>query len=137
MRLVAPQCETLEGTHKPKLCLVHRDGRDDGPAMTLGLSPGNPSFRGISLGRNEIRWRVDRRILLILAAPPSPSLAMSQNKIFPIDVVDFRADNYSSDGKSVVVSLTTKYSAERRTYALPLACLHSFIADLQKLYAPP
>jgi hypothetical protein len=58
---------------------------------------------------------------------------MNQNKILPIDVVDFRADTYSPDGKSVVISLTTKYSAERRIYSLPVPCLYAFIADLQKL----
>jgi hypothetical protein len=58
---------------------------------------------------------------------------MNQNKEIPIAVVDFRADDYSPDGKSVIVSLTTKYSAQRRTYSLPLPCLYAFIADLQKL----
>ena len=48
-RLVDPQCGTLEGQCKPKLCLVNRDGRDDGPAMTLGPLAENHSFRGISL----------------------------------------------------------------------------------------
>jgi hypothetical protein len=58
---------------------------------------------------------------------------MNQNKNVPIAVLDFRADNYSPDGQSIIVSLMTKYSAERRSYSLPVTCLYPFIADLQKL----
>jgi hypothetical protein len=60
-------------------------------------------------------------------------VVMNQNKTPPIDVTDFRADSYSPDGKNVIISLATKYSAEPRTYSLPVASLFAFIADLQKL----
>jgi len=58
---------------------------------------------------------------------------MDLNKTPPIDVTDFRADSYSPDGKNVIISLATKYSAEPRTYSLPVARLYAFITDLQKL----
>ena len=61
---------------------------------------------------------------------------MNQSKILPIDATDFRADSYSPDGKKIIISLTTKYSAEQRSYALPLTLLYSFIADLRKLKSP-
>jgi hypothetical protein len=58
---------------------------------------------------------------------------MQQSKTSPIRAIDFRADGYSADGKNITVSLATKYSAERRTYSVPVECLYDFIADLQKL----
>jgi hypothetical protein len=58
---------------------------------------------------------------------------MTERKAMPIDVIDFRAESYSPDGKNIIVSLATKYSAERRAYSLPLASLSSFISDLQNL----
>ena len=58
---------------------------------------------------------------------------MTERKTIPIDVTDFRAESYSPDGKNIIVSLATKYSAERRTYSLPLASFDSFITDLQNL----
>jgi hypothetical protein len=58
---------------------------------------------------------------------------MTERKTIPIDVTDFRAESYSPDGKNIIVSLATKYSAERRTYSLPVASLSSFITDPQKL----
>jgi hypothetical protein len=61
---------------------------------------------------------------------------MNPSKPLPIDAIDFRADSYTPDGKNVIVSLATKYSAEPRLYALPVACLYSFITDLQKLKSP-
>ena len=58
---------------------------------------------------------------------------MTESKTIPIDVTDFKAESYSPDGKNIIVSLTTKYSAERRTYSLPVTSLYSFITDLQNL----
>ena len=58
---------------------------------------------------------------------------MQQSKMSPIHALDFRADGYSSDDKNIIVSLATKYSAERRAYSVPVECLYDFIADLQKL----
>jgi hypothetical protein len=51
----------------------------------------------------------------------------------PVNIVDFRAEHYSPDGKAVVVSFATELSAERRSYALPVQSLYEFIADLQNL----
>jgi len=58
---------------------------------------------------------------------------MSESKASPIAIIDFRAEQYLPDGKSVVVSFTTADSPERRSYALPVQSLYGFIADLQKL----
>ena len=61
---------------------------------------------------------------------------MNQPQAYPIEALDFRADSYSPDGRNIIVSFATKYSAERRTYSLPVASLQDFIADLQKLQRP-
>jgi hypothetical protein len=62
---------------------------------------------------------------------------MQQNKTPPpIRAIDLRADNYSPDGKNVIISFATKYVAERRIYSVPVECLNEFIADLQKLKSP-
>src|SRR5262245_53867822 len=61
---------------------------------------------------------------------------MTDLKLPPIDILDFKAERYSPDGKAIVVSFATKYSAEPRSYALPIQSLYGFIADLQKLQCP-
>src|SRR5262249_55131485 len=61
---------------------------------------------------------------------------MSNLNLPPIDIVDFKAERYSPDGKAIVVSFATKYSAERRSYALPVQSLYGFIADLKKWQGP-
>jgi hypothetical protein len=61
---------------------------------------------------------------------------MTDFKLPPIDILDFKAERYSPDGKAIVVSFATKYSAERRSYSLPVESLYGFIADLQKLQRP-
>ena len=58
---------------------------------------------------------------------------MSEFKMQPIEIVDFKAEHYVPDGKTIVVSLATKQSNKRQLYTLPVASLYSFIADLQKL----
>ena len=58
---------------------------------------------------------------------------MQQSKTPPINVIDIRAHEYSPDEKNVIISLATKYSAERRTYSVPVECLHVLIADLRNL----
>ena len=58
---------------------------------------------------------------------------MPESKTPPVAIVDFRAEQYSPDGKAIVVSFTTSESAERRSYTLPVQSLYGFIADLQKL----
>jgi hypothetical protein len=61
---------------------------------------------------------------------------MSEPKVKPIGVVDFKAEHYSDDRKTIIVSFATTLSAERQTYALPIQSLYGFIADLQKLQPP-
>jgi len=46
-----------------------------------------------------------------------------------------RAEAFSPDDKTVVVSLTTKYSSVERTYSVPLECFHDLVDDLQRLNA--
>ena len=58
---------------------------------------------------------------------------MSENR--PISVIAMRADDYSPDGKTINISLTTKYSAAERKYSVPIECLRDLIMDLQRLNA--
>ena len=60
---------------------------------------------------------------------------MSQDKTSSISVIAFRADEYSADGKNVIISLTTKYSAAERKYSVPIECFRDLIVDLQRLNA--
>ena len=53
----------------------------------------------------------------------------------PISVVAVRAQAYSPDDQTVVISLTTKYSSAERTYSVPLGCLDDLVVDLQRLNA--
>jgi hypothetical protein len=57
---------------------------------------------------------------------------MSQDNTIPISVIALRADDYSSDGKNIIISLTTKYSTAERKYTVPVECLHDLIVDLQR-----
>ena len=57
------------------------------------------------------------------------------NETVPVTVVAFRAESYSSDGKNLIISLRTKYSAAERKYNVPLECLRDFLVDLQRLQA--
>ena len=61
--------------------------------------------------------------------------AMSQDKTIPISVIAMRADDYSPDGKNVIISLTTKYSIADRKFSVPIECFHDLIVDLQRLNA--
>jgi len=63
----------------------------------------------------------------------SPNLAKVARRGVPVRVVALKADAYSSDDNSVIISLTTKYSNVERTYSVPLECLRGLIVDLQKL----
>jgi hypothetical protein len=58
---------------------------------------------------------------------------MSQDKTIPVSVIAFRAEDYSPDGKNVIISLTTKYSIVDRKFSVPLECFHDLILDLQRL----
>ena len=61
--------------------------------------------------------------------------AMSQDKTIPITVSAVRADDYSPDGKNVIISLTTSYSTAERKYSVPIECLADLIVDLRRLNA--
>jgi len=61
---------------------------------------------------------------------------MQHSKAPPISVIDIRAHEYTPDGKGIIVSLATKYSAERRDYSVPVECLYNLISDLRTLKPP-
>lgn len=42
---------------------------------------------------------------------------MSRDETVPVSVIALKADAYSSDSKSVIISLTTKYSTAERKYS--------------------
>jgi|NGEPerStandDraft_6_1074524.scaffolds.fasta_scaffold258926_2 hypothetical protein len=60
----------------------------------------------------------------------------SRRLTIPISVIALRAGDYTPDGKSVIISLTTKYSTVERKYSVPVECFHDLIVDLQRLNAP-
>ena len=61
--------------------------------------------------------------------------AMGHDNAIPISVVALRAEDYSPDGKHIILSLTTKYSAAERKYAVPVECFQDLIVDLRRLNA--
>ena len=61
---------------------------------------------------------------------------MSEDRILPIGVTALRADEYSADGKHVVIALRTKYSNTERKYRVPIECFYDLIVDLQRLNGP-
>jgi hypothetical protein len=58
-----------------------------------------------------------------------------EKEAVPISVVALRAESYSADGDSIVVSLRTKYSASERKYYVPIECFLDLIVDLRRLEA--
>jgi hypothetical protein len=60
---------------------------------------------------------------------------MSQDEAFLVNVVALKAEGYSADGKSVVISLRTKFSSTEQRYSVPIECFHDLIVDLQRLNA--
>jgi hypothetical protein len=71
---------------------------------------------------------------------PRHSANLTASKIIPqlalpISVVALRAQAYSPDDKTVVISLTTKYSSVERTYSVPVECFHDLVGDLERLNA--
>jgi hypothetical protein len=58
---------------------------------------------------------------------------MSSDSKPVISVVALRAEGVSSDGRAVIVSLTTKYSTAERKYSIPIECLQDLIVDLKRL----
>jgi hypothetical protein len=60
---------------------------------------------------------------------------MTEDKKLPISVTALRADDYSAEGKNVIMSVTTKYSNVERKFSVPIDCFFDFIVDLQRLNA--
>ncbi|HEX3342064.1 MAG TPA: hypothetical protein VHT68_23165 [Pseudolabrys sp.] len=60
---------------------------------------------------------------------------MKKDETLPVSVLALRAEGYSLDGNSVVISLRTKFSSAERKYSVPLECLRDLIIDLQRLNA--
>lgn len=60
---------------------------------------------------------------------------MSLENVSSVTVAALRADGYSPDGKNLIISLTTKYSAAERKYSVPVECLYDLITDLKRLSA--
>ena len=58
--------------------------------------------------------------------------AMNQDKI-PIAVTALRVEDYSSDGKNIIISLMVKYADTERKYSVPVECFYDVIVDLQRL----
>lgn len=55
----------------------------------------------------------------------------------PVSVIALRAESWSADGDSVVISLRTKYSTAERKYSVPRNCLQDLILDLKRLTSGP
>jgi hypothetical protein len=57
----------------------------------------------------------------------------------PVTVVALRAESYSAEEDTIVVSLRVKYSTADRFYSIPVECLRDLIVDLRRLSisAPP
>jgi hypothetical protein len=60
---------------------------------------------------------------------------MNQDEGLPVSVVGLRAEGYTLDGNSIVISLRTKFSSAERKYSVPLDCFRDLIVDLQRLSA--
>jgi hypothetical protein len=59
---------------------------------------------------------------------------MNEDKI-PISVTALRAEDYSSNGKNIIISLTVKYTNTERMYSVPVECFYDLITDLRRLNA--
>ena len=60
---------------------------------------------------------------------------MSQDQARPLTVISLRANDYSSDSKSVTISLKTKHSKAGQKYSVPIECFYDLIGDLERLNA--
>jgi hypothetical protein len=61
----------------------------------------------------------------------------AMNTANPIGVTGLRAEGYSPDGKSLIISLTLKYSNAERKYSVPVDCFDDLILDLRRLNSSP
>jgi hypothetical protein len=50
-----------------------------------------------------------------------------------VTVVALRAEDYSSDGRNILISLRTKYSTAERKYSIPVECFRDLVVDLRRL----
>ncbi len=61
---------------------------------------------------------------------------MTEGKTLPIDVIAFRADDYSPDSKNIIISLTTKFSnAESKIFCPHLIVFTTSLPDVRRLNA--
>lgn len=60
---------------------------------------------------------------------------MRHDETLPVSVVAVRAEGYSTDGNSIIISLRTKFSSAERKYSVPLECFRDLIVDLHRLNA--
>jgi hypothetical protein len=51
---------------------------------------------------------------------------MNQDKI-PITVTTLRVQDYSSDGKNIIISLKVKYADTERRYSVPVECFYDVV----------
>lgn len=58
---------------------------------------------------------------------------MSGEKSLPVNIVVMRAEEYTDDGASIVISFKTRHSAAERRYSVPIECFRDLIRDLQRL----
>ena len=66
-----------------------------------------------------------------------PTVPTQLRLALPVSVVALRAETYSPDDNTVIISLTTKYSSVERTFSVPLECFGDLVVDLQRLNALP
>jgi hypothetical protein len=60
---------------------------------------------------------------------------MDQDEALPVSIVALRAEGYTMDGTSIVISLRTKFSSAERRYSVPVECFRDLIVDLRRLNA--
>ncbi|MGZ4924656.1 MAG: hypothetical protein ACXV5H_12000, partial [Halobacteriota archaeon] len=70
-----------------------------------------------------------------LSPTPFELSAMTEDKKLPISVTALRADDYTPDGRNVIISLAIRYSTAERKYSVPVECFYDFITDLKRLNA--
>lgn len=54
-----------------------------------------------------------------------------------VTIVALRAESYSAEDNSVIISLRVKYSTADRFFSVPVECLRDLVVDLQRLNTSP
>jgi hypothetical protein len=85
---------------------------------------------------NSLKYRVNEYGLRAETFNVIECFQMQQARTPPINAIDIRAHEYSPDGKNIVISLATKYAAERRTYSVPVESLYELLSDLKTIKRP-